>query len=121
MKSKVFEDGKKRGQLFRQSLAQNETGLVSHPVGNSVAQSEPGSKNSSGANARQSFQRVHPLPNQDTDHLDEELDLLLNLEAPINTENRPVSGTLSCGVSTEKDSKIECKENGKFATQHELI
>lgn len=121
MKSKVFENGKKREQLFRQSLAQNETGLVSHPVGNSVAQSEPGSKNGSRANARQPFQSVHPLPNQDTDHLDEELDLLLNLEAPINTENRPVSSTLSCSISTKKDSKIEYKENGKFSTQHNLI
>ncbi|KAL2303677.1 hypothetical protein Nmel_008954, partial [Mimus melanotis] len=111
MKSKIFEDGKKRDQLFRPSLAQSETGFVSHPVGNSVAPSEPGSKNASRANARESFQRVHPLSNQDTDHLDEELDLLLNLEAPINTENRPASGTLSCSISTEKDSKIDCKEN----------
>ncbi|XP_016154102.1 PREDICTED: cell death regulator Aven isoform X2 [Ficedula albicollis] len=107
MKSKIFEDGKKREQLFRQSLAQSET----NPVGNSVAPSEPGSKNGSRANARQSFQSIHPLPNQDTDHLDEELDFLLNLEAPINTENRPVSGTLSCSISTEEDSKTDCKEN----------
>ncbi|NXB78321.1 AVEN regulator, partial [Donacobius atricapilla] len=106
MKAKIFEDGKKREQLFRQSLAQSETGSVSDPVGNSVAPSEPGSKNSSRANAR-----VHPLSNQDTDHLDEELDLLLNLEAPINTENRPASGTLSCSISTENDLQIDCKEN----------
>ncbi|NXK59776.1 AVEN regulator, partial [Sylvietta virens] len=111
MKSKIFEDGKKREQLFRQSLAQCETGLVSDPVGNSVAPSEPGSKNGSRAKARESSQRVHPLSNQDTDHLDEELDLLLNLEAPINTENRPASGTLSCSISTEKDLLIDCKEN----------
>ncbi|NXQ08922.1 AVEN regulator, partial [Vidua macroura] len=111
MKSKIFEDGKKREQLFRQSLAQRETVLVSHPLGNSVAPSEPGSKNGSRANAGESFQKVHPLSNQDTDHLDEELDLLLNLEAPINTENRPASGTLSCSISTEKDLKMDCKEN----------
>ncbi|NWZ35823.1 AVEN regulator, partial [Brachypodius atriceps] len=108
MKSKIFEDGKKREQLFRQSLAQSETGLVSDPVGNSVAPSEPGSKNGSRANARE---RVHPLSNQDTDHLDEELDLLLNLDAPVNTENSPASGTLSCSISTEKDLQIDCKEN----------
>ncbi|RMC00433.1 hypothetical protein DUI87_23042 [Hirundo rustica rustica] len=110
MKSKIFEDGKKRDQLFRQSLAQSETALVSNPFGNSVAPSEPGSRNGS-TNARESFQRVHPLSNQDTDHLDEELDLLLNLEAPINTENRPASGTLSCSISTEKDLQVDCKEN----------
>ncbi|RLW10064.1 hypothetical protein DV515_00002199 [Chloebia gouldiae] len=113
MKSKIFEDGKKREQLFRQSLAQSESVLVSHPPGNSVAPSEPGSKNGSRANAGESFQRVHPLSNQDADHLDEELDLLLNLEAPINTENRnvPASGTLSCSISSEKDLKMDCKEN----------
>lgn len=121
MKSKIFEDGKKREQLFRQSLVQSETGLVSDPVDNSVAPSEPGSKNGSRANARESFQRVHPLSNQDTDHLAEELDLLLNLEAPINTENRPVSGTLSCSISTEKDLQIDCKENGKLSPQHDLL
>lgn len=121
MKSKIFEDGKKREQLFRQSLVQSETGLVSDPVDNSVAPSEPGRKNGSRANARESFQRVHPLSNQDTDHLAEELDLLLNLEAPINTENRPVSGTLSCSISTEKDLQIDCKENGKLSPQHDLL
>ncbi|NWR51059.1 AVEN regulator, partial [Regulus satrapa] len=111
MKSKIFEDGKKREQLFRQSLARSEIGLFSHPVGDSVAPSEPGSKSGSRANAGEAFQGGHPLSNPDTDHLDEELDLLLNLEAPINTENIPVSGTLSCSISTEKDMKVDCKEN----------
>ncbi|NXS34544.1 AVEN regulator, partial [Pomatostomus ruficeps] len=111
MKSEIFEDGKKREQLFRQSLAQSETLLAFHPIGNSVAPSEPGNKNGSRADARESFQRVYPLSNQDTDHLDEELDLLLKLEAPVNTENRSAPGTLSCSVSTEKDLKVDCKEN----------
>ncbi|NXY17091.1 AVEN regulator, partial [Atrichornis clamosus] len=111
MKCKIFEDGRKREQLFRQSRAQSETMLVSHPVGNSVAPSEPESKSGLGANARESFQRGQLLSKQDTDHLDEELDLLLNLEAPINTENRPASGALSCSISTEKDMKMDCKEN----------
>ncbi|XP_027564643.1 cell death regulator Aven [Neopelma chrysocephalum] len=111
MKSKIFEDVKRRDQLFRQSPAQSDTVLVSPPVGNSVATSEPGSKNSSKANAREPFQRIHPLSKQVTDHLDEELDLLLNLEAPMNTGNRPVSGTLSYSISTEKDLKMDCKES----------
>ncbi|NXA14950.1 AVEN regulator, partial [Sapayoa aenigma] len=111
MKSKIFEDSKRREQLFRQSPAQSETMVVSYPVGNSVAPSEPGSKNDSRANAREPFQRVHLLSMQETDHLDEELDLLLNLEAPINTGNRPVSGALSDNIPTEKDLKIDCKEN----------
>ncbi|KAJ7417045.1 Cell death regulator Aven [Willisornis vidua] len=111
MKSKFFEDGKRREQLFQQSPAQSKTMLVSYPVDNSVAASEPGSKNCSGANAREPFQRVHSLPKQETDHLDEELDLLLNLEAPVNTGNRPVSDALSYNLSTEKDLKVDCKEN----------
>ncbi|XP_039234684.1 cell death regulator Aven isoform X1 [Pipra filicauda] len=111
MKSKIFEDVKRRDQLFRQSPAQSDTVLVSPPVGNSVATSEPGSKNGSKANAREPFQRIHPLSKQETDHLDEELDLLLNLEAPMSTGNRPVSGTLSYDISTEKDLKMDCKES----------
>ncbi|NWI91206.1 AVEN regulator, partial [Pitta sordida] len=111
MNSKIFEAGKRREQLFRQSPAQSETVLVSHLVGNSVAPSEPGSKNDSRANARDPFQRVNLLSMQEADHLDEELDRLLNLEAPVNTGNRPVAGALSHNMSTEKDLKIDCKEN----------
>ncbi|XP_010085065.1 PREDICTED: cell death regulator Aven [Pterocles gutturalis] len=111
MKSKIIEDSKRRELLFRQSLAQSETVLVSHPVGDSIAPSEPGSKNGPRASAASPLQRVHPLSNEETDHLDEELDLLLKLDAPINTENRPVSAALSYSVSTEKDLKMEHKEN----------
>ncbi|NXG13047.1 AVEN regulator, partial [Grallaria varia] len=111
MKSKIFEDGKRREQLFQQSPAQSKTPSVSQPVGNSVAPSESGSKNVSRANAKEPFQSDHPLSKQETDHLDEELDLLLNLEAPVSSGNRPVSGALSYNISTEKDLKIDCKEN----------
>ncbi|NXP22534.1 AVEN regulator, partial [Scytalopus superciliaris] len=111
MKSKVFEDGRRREQLFRQSPAQSKTVSVSRPVGNSVAPSEPGSKNVSTANAREPFQSDHPLSKQETDHLDEELDLLLNLEAPVSTGNRPMSDALSYNIPTEKDLKTNCKEN----------
>ncbi|KFV08352.1 Cell death regulator Aven, partial [Tauraco erythrolophus] len=91
MKPKIIEDGKRRELLFRQSLAQSETVLVSHPVGDSVPPSEPGSKNAPRASAAEPFQRGRPLSKQEPDHLDEELDLLLSLDAPIDTENRPVS------------------------------
>ncbi|NXK29634.1 AVEN regulator, partial [Arenaria interpres] len=107
MKSKIIEDGKRRELLFRQSPAQSETLLVSCPVGDSVAPSEPGSKNG----PAEPFQRAQPLSKQETDHLDEELDLLLNLDAPVDTENRPVPGALSYSISTEKDLKPDCKEN----------
>ncbi|NWR33346.1 AVEN regulator, partial [Tachuris rubrigastra] len=111
MKSKIFEDVKRRDQLFRQSPAQSGTVLVSPPVGNSVASSGPGSKKGFGEDAGEPFQRIHPLSKQATDHLDEELDLLLNLEAPMNTGNRPESSALSYNVSTEEDLKMDCKEN----------
>ncbi|NXE11046.1 AVEN regulator, partial [Lophotis ruficrista] len=111
MKSKVIEGGKRRELLFRQSLAQSETVSVSHPVGDSVAPSEPGSKSGPSASAAEPFQRAHPLSQQETDRLDEELDLLLNLDAPIATENRPVSHALSSNISTEKELKMDCKEN----------
>ncbi|KAM6335537.1 cell death regulator Aven [Podargus strigoides] len=111
LKSKSIEDSKRRELLFRQSLAQSETELVSHPVGDSVAPSEPRSKNDPRASAAKPLQRAHPLSKQETDHLDEELDLLLNLDAPIDTEKRPASGALSYSVSKEKDLEMECKEN----------
>ncbi|NXQ92337.1 AVEN regulator, partial [Nyctibius grandis] len=111
MKSKIIEDGKRRELLFRQSLAQSETVLVFHPVGDSVAPSEPGSKNDPRASAAEPFQGACPLSKQETDHLDEELDLLLSLDAPVDTENKPVSGALSYNLPTEKDLKMDCKDN----------
>ncbi|NXO59526.1 AVEN regulator, partial [Aramus guarauna] len=109
MKSKMIEDGKRREPLFRQSLAQSETVLASHAIADSVAPSEPGSKN--GPRTSATMQTAHPLSKQETDYLDEELDLLLNLDAPIDTENRPASGALSHNIPTEKDLKMDCKEN----------
>ncbi|KFW04117.1 Cell death regulator Aven, partial [Eurypyga helias] len=111
LKSKLAQDSKRRELLFRQPLAQSGTVLVSHPVGDSVAPPEPGSKNGPRAGAAEPFQRDHPLSKQETDHLDEELDLLLNLDAPIDTENRPVSSALSYKISTEKDLQMDCKED----------
>uniref|UniRef100_A0A8D0FJS7 Cell death regulator Aven n=1 Tax=Strix occidentalis caurina TaxID=311401 RepID=A0A8D0FJS7_STROC len=94
MKSKIIEDSKRRALLFQKSLAQSEMALVSHPIGDSVAPSEPGSKSGARASAAEPFQRAHPLSKQETDHLDEELDLLLNLDAPISTENKPIFKSL---------------------------
>ncbi|KFQ04524.1 Cell death regulator Aven, partial [Leptosomus discolor] len=112
MKSKFFEDGTRRELLFRQSLAQSATVSVSHPIGDSVAPSEPGSKTGPRASAAEPFQRAQPLSEEETDHLDEELDLLLNLDAPAATENRPVSRALSYDRSMETDlKKMGCKEN----------
>ncbi|NXV75541.1 AVEN regulator, partial [Atlantisia rogersi] len=110
MKPKMIEDGKRRELLFRQSLPQSETALGSHPVGDSIAPSEPGSKNGPRASAAEPFWTAHPLSKQETDHLDEELDLLLNLDAPIGTEERPASGSLSHHILAKKDLETDCKE-----------
>uniref|UniRef100_A0A663MMP2 Apoptosis and caspase activation inhibitor n=1 Tax=Athene cunicularia TaxID=194338 RepID=A0A663MMP2_ATHCN len=89
MKSKIIEDSKRRALLFQKSLAQSEIALVSHPLGDSVAPSEPGSKSGPRASRTEIFERARPVPKQETDHLDEELDLLLNLDASISTEKKP--------------------------------
>ncbi|XP_064316205.1 cell death regulator Aven [Phalacrocorax carbo] len=107
MKSKISEDAKRRELLFRQP----QTVLVSHPLGDSVAPPEPGSKNGPRASAAKPFERAHPLSKQETDPLDQELDRLLNLDAPIDAEDRPVSGALPYTVATEKDLKMDSTEN----------
>ncbi|NXL93828.1 AVEN regulator, partial [Alectura lathami] len=108
MKAKVIEDSKRKELLFRQSLAPSEMGLVSHLAGDSVALSEPGSKHRSVASAAEPLQTAHLLSKQETDHLDEELDRLLNQDAPIDT----VSSALPCNIAKEKDLKMDSKENG---------
>ncbi|NXR14909.1 AVEN regulator, partial [Semnornis frantzii] len=105
MKSEVTEGSKRRELPFRRPPAPSETALVSHSSTDSVAPSEPGSKNGPRASAAEPFQRGHPPPKQATDHLDEELDFLLTLAAPVDPEKVPVSGTVSNTTSSGKDLK----------------
>ncbi|XP_074005677.1 cell death regulator Aven [Numenius arquata] len=117
MKSKIVDNSKRRELLFRQSPAQSETLLVSRPVGDSVALSEPGSKNGPAA----PFQRAQPLSKQETDHLDEELDLLLNLDAPVDTGNRPVSDPLKLDVPEVTSTASQQQQStSKNVTEEEL-
>nr|XP_009667177.1 PREDICTED: cell death regulator Aven [Struthio camelus australis] len=109
MQFKNTDDSKRREILFQQSLAQSEPVSVSHHVGDFVATSEPRNKDARAARAAEPFQRGSPLSKQETDHLDEELDLLLNLDAPVNAENSSVSGALSYSI-TEKDLKMDYNE-----------
>ncbi|NXC73530.1 AVEN regulator, partial [Anhinga anhinga] len=111
MKPKFTEDGKRRELLFQRPLPPSQTVLVSHPVGDPVAPSEPGSQTGPRASAAKPFERAHPLSKQETDPLDQELDRLLSLDAPIDTEDRPVSGALSHTIATEKDLKMDSTEN----------
>ncbi|NXG45867.1 AVEN regulator, partial [Psilopogon haemacephalus] len=105
VKSKVTEGSKRRELLFRRPPATSETALVSHSCTDSVAPSEPGSKNGPRASAAEPFQRCHPTSKQETDQLDEELDFLLNLDAPVDPVNGPVSGTVSNTTLAGKDLK----------------
>ncbi|NXF92845.1 AVEN regulator, partial [Eubucco bourcierii] len=102
MKSKVTEGSKSRELLFRRPPAPSETALV-HSSTDSVAPSEPGSKNGPRASAAEPLQRGHPPLKQDADHVDEELDFLLTLAAPVDPEKVPVSGTVSNTTSAGKD------------------
>ncbi|KFV74211.1 Cell death regulator Aven, partial [Dryobates pubescens] len=104
MKSKVTDDSKRRELLFRRPPAPTDTALGSLSSTDSVASPEPGSKPSPGASAAEPFQRAHALAKQETDHVDEELDFLLTLDAPVDTAKGPVPGVVS-GTSAEKELK----------------
>ncbi|NXJ03717.1 AVEN regulator, partial [Odontophorus gujanensis] len=106
MKPKVVEDCKRREQ-FRQSLSQREMLSASQPAGDSVASPEPGTKRGPVTGAPEPLHRAQLLPKQESDHLDEELDRLLNLDAPIDS----VSRAFPYNIPTEKDLKMESKEN----------
>ncbi|NWI09430.1 AVEN regulator, partial [Crypturellus soui] len=105
-KFKNTEDSKRRERLFQQSLAQSKGRSASHRGCDSVALSQPTSKD---ARTVQPPQRGCPLSKQETDYLEEELDRLLNLDAPITVEDRCVSSAIDSNV-TEKDQKTDYKE-----------
>ncbi|NXX47716.1 AVEN regulator, partial [Tricholaema leucomelas] len=109
MKAKVPEGSKRKELLFQQPLAPSETALVSRSSTDSVAPLEPGRKNGPRASAAEPFEKGHALSKQETDHLDEELDFLLTLDAPVDSEKVPVSGTASHTTSAGKDLGTEWK------------
>ncbi|NWX85731.1 AVEN regulator, partial [Nothoprocta pentlandii] len=102
IKFKTIEDSKRRETLFQQSKA----APGSHRGGRSAALPEPAGK---AARAAEPLQRGCPLPQQDTDALDEELDRLLNLDAPSTVENSCVSRAVDSTI-TEKEQKMDYKE-----------
>ncbi|NWJ07094.1 AVEN regulator, partial [Crypturellus undulatus] len=108
MKFKNTEDSKRRERLFQQSLAQSKARSVSHRGCDSVALSQPTSKDAHAAQPPLP-QRGCPLAKQETDYLEEELDRLLNLDAPITVEDRCVSSATDSNV-IEKDQKTDYKE-----------
>ncbi|NWX99276.1 AVEN regulator, partial [Nothoprocta ornata] len=102
IKFKTIEDSKRRETLFQQSKA----APGSHRGGRSAALPEPAGK---AARAAEPLQWGCPLPQQDTDALDEELDRLLNLDAPSTVENSSVSRAVDSTI-TEKEQKMDYKE-----------
>ncbi|XP_019406594.1 PREDICTED: cell death regulator Aven [Crocodylus porosus] len=107
MKPKSTEIGKSSVTHLRQPLAQSRIMPVSDPISDSVTCSQ--SRDGLGGTPFPPIQRGSSVPKQETDHLDEELDLLLNLDAPVNSENSSVSGALSYDVTDEADLKTSHK------------
>ncbi|XP_014372846.1 cell death regulator Aven [Alligator sinensis] len=107
MKSKSIEISKCSETHLRQPLAQSGIMPISDPISDSVTCSQ--SRDGLGRTSFLPIQRGSSVPKQETDHLDEELDLLLNLDAPVNSENSSVSGALTYDVTDEADLKTNHK------------
>uniref|UniRef100_A0A8C8RMU9 Apoptosis and caspase activation inhibitor n=1 Tax=Pelusios castaneus TaxID=367368 RepID=A0A8C8RMU9_9SAUR len=101
--SKCIEDSKRR-MIQSQPLGQSEIASISDPISDSVL-SMPLSKDGPGTTS-QSFQKGCSVSQQEADNLDEVLDLLLNLDAPVNVENSFQSET-SYNMTAERDLKVE--------------
>ncbi|NXA44510.1 AVEN regulator, partial [Nothocercus julius] len=106
MKFKNTDNSQRRETLFQESLAQSRAASVPGRSSDAAAAAEPGRR---GARAAEPPRRGRPPPKHETDHLEEELDRLLNLDAPITVENRCVSSAVD-GSITEKDQKTDYKE-----------
>ncbi|XP_019375470.1 PREDICTED: cell death regulator Aven [Gavialis gangeticus] len=107
MKSKSIEISKSSATRLRQPLVQSGIMPVSDPISDSVTCSQ--SRDGLGGTPFLPVQRGSSVPKQEVDHLDEELDLLLNLDAPVNSENSSVSGALSYDMTDGADLKTNHK------------
>ncbi|NXA31784.1 AVEN regulator, partial [Eudromia elegans] len=104
LKFKNLEDGKRRETLFQQSLAQSKAAPVPRRGGSYALPSQP-----KDARAAEPRQRGRPPSEQETDHLDEELDRLLSLDAPVTVENKWASSAIDSNIA-EEDQKVDYKE-----------
>ncbi|XP_037756432.1 cell death regulator Aven isoform X2 [Chelonia mydas] len=105
IKSKSIENSKRRVTQLQPPLGQSGIASISDPVSDSVVHLMPLSKDGPGTTSSESFQRGCSVSQQEADNLDEELDLLLNLDAPVHVENNFLSETHN--TTAESNLKME--------------
>uniref|UniRef100_A0A8C0J844 Apoptosis and caspase activation inhibitor n=1 Tax=Chelonoidis abingdonii TaxID=106734 RepID=A0A8C0J844_CHEAB len=105
IKSKSIEDSKRRVTQLQPPLGQSGIASICDPVSDSVVHLMPLSKDGPETNSSESFQRGCSVSQQEADNLDEELDLLLNLDAPVHVENNFLSETYN--TTAESDLKMK--------------
>ncbi|KAM9148016.1 cell death regulator Aven [Pangshura tecta] len=105
IKCTSIEDSKKRVTQLQPPLGQSGIASICDPVSDSVVHLMPLSKDGPETNSSESFQRGCSVSQQEADNLDEELDLLLNLDAPVHVENNFLSETYN--TSAESDLKMK--------------
>nr|XP_020852004.1 cell death regulator Aven isoform X2 [Phascolarctos cinereus] len=106
LKPKKMEDGKGLGMQMRWPLGPGSdviSDAASHPVLPGKDGPRPGSS--------EAFQKITPPLQQTVDHLDEEFDLLLNLDAPVKEEDNTLTAQTYQGPKTKKDGKMVQEEN----------
>nr|XP_005304040.1 cell death regulator Aven isoform X1 [Chrysemys picta bellii] len=105
IKSKGIEESKRRVTQLQQPLGQSGIASICDPGSDSVVHLMPLSKDGPETNSSESFQRGSSVSQQEADNLDEELDLLLNLDAPVHVENNFLSETYN--TTAESDLKMK--------------
>ncbi|XP_068953765.1 cell death regulator Aven [Petaurus breviceps papuanus] len=100
MKPKKMEDGKALGMQMRWPL-----------ISDAANRPGPTAKDGPRPCSSEAFQKITPPLQQTTDHLDEELDLLLNLDAPVKEEDNILTAHKSQDPKAKKDGKMVQEEN----------
>ncbi|XP_043837950.1 cell death regulator Aven [Dromiciops gliroides] len=106
MKPKKMEDGKGLGMQMRWSLGPGSdmiTDAANRPV--------PVGKDGPRPCSSEAFQKITPPLQQTVDHLDEELDLLLNLDAPVKEEVNILIAQTFQDPEAKKAGKVVQEEN----------
>ncbi|XP_072481380.1 cell death regulator Aven isoform X2 [Notamacropus eugenii] len=105
MKPKKMEDGKGLSMQMRWPL-----GPGSDVTSDAANRPVPMGKNGPRPCSSEGFQKITPLQ-QTVDHLDEELDLLLNLDAPVKEEDNTLRAQTYQDPKANKDGKMVQEEN----------
>ncbi|XP_074092364.1 cell death regulator Aven [Macrotis lagotis] len=101
MKPKKMEDGKGQGMQMRWPLGPSSD-VISDAANRPVSMGKDGHRPCSS----EAFQKITPPLQQTVDHLDEELDLLLNLDAPVKEEENTLTALTYQDPQIKKDGKI---------------